>query len=239
VIRRAVVLAVVSTLLPAAIACGTASCPPGSRRSDVIPLNGGNRSPGFVCLPQDDDTATAAPPAAPTATTPPPFGEQADAAAAPPVVAGRSDAAAPLPDACSVGSPGDLDVHFVARSGAPPAPAGTPPDAASYILVQATFWATGAAASAVADARAEVAVEGGLLVLTIETAGANVEGATLTLAGGFMTTVCRTAPGPATAAILPPVGASARATAGWDGRSLDLVVEHDGGAFELVFAPPG
>jgi hypothetical protein len=234
---RALVLAVVPLTAAAALSCtDTNHCPSGTQQQDVIPYTSPGRSTGFVCNPIAED----APSAAPTSSTTPPFGPQAGAATAPPLDAGAAagDGALPLPEACSVGSPGDLDVRVVTRSGTPPAPpsGGPAPPVGIYLLVQATVWAADGGVSPVADARAELAIEGARLVLTARGGAATVEAATATLAGGLITTVCRTA-GPVTVAILPAAGASARAAIGWDGQDLELVVMAASGTFDLVFSP--
>jgi hypothetical protein len=235
--RRAVALVVAFVGAAAAVSCATNSCPQGSQRRDVIPVSQTARSPGFVCLPLDEAAPAAADSGSSGAPAPAPFGEQADAASAPPFDAGSTDGGVALPSACGIGQPGDLEVHFLTRTGLPPAPVGSLPDG-GYVLVQATFWVVDGGASPIADARAELAIDGSTLVLTIRSAGANTEAVTMTLAGGLLTTVCRTPTGPATTALFPPTGSTARGAAGWDGSTIDLVIEQPGGSVELAFASP-
>ena len=238
IVTGAAALVAVALVAGVAGGCSANSCPSGTSRSNVQVEYGSTDE--FVCVPlaERDDAADAGPPARSAARTPSYFGPSTS-----PSTADGGDAA---PPACGDGgAPGDLDVRLVAKGGPPPAPAGAPPPDGDYVLAQANLYpstADGGAAPPWTALRATMRISGALLDLTAEeTAPAveTVEALAATTGGGALVKVCATPGGPiATSLVEGPPGATARASLGWDGATLDLVVVTAFGSMELVFMPP-
>lgn len=231
----------------------TSGCLDGPICSDDEVIVYGNSGQGFCMHPTHGYTSsTPPPPTAPThapsspsqTATPVATTDGADASTPGSAAPDSSTSPPSSGDACGAhGAQGD-SVRVVDKSDPVPALNDVAPNVAdgTYSLVQATFFRTGQAASAVRSVRAALEVHGPTLALSAQDTsltGLPSESLSLLVGSGAVTKTCESVHGTVAAWFFPfAVGGSAVTHMEYDGAGgfLRIIVARADGATELVFA---